>query len=351
MSRFTQPYIEGLTLALPKKKRHLTELGFDPQVIRRIIKMTGIEDTCVSDINKTAADYSIDAANHLFEHLNINRSEIDGVVFVSGYPDYIQPCTAGVIQDRLGLAKRIVAIDINHVCSGFIYGLLEAFMLIQTEVCKKVLLCMGDIAATRSIHPKDKSGVTVAGDSGAAILITASKKDNFITEFSFSHDGSRADCLGILVGSNRYPARPGVTDVEKVDGNGNVRTDENWYMDGLEVMRFAMTDVHPCVNEVLKKCEWDKSEVDVYGFHQANEFIVKKIANQMELSMDKVPIYVKNTGNLGPDSIPWALIQHSHVQDSKQWKKVILCGFGAGLSCGTVGLDLSFTQFIDPIES
>lgn len=348
---FNKPYVAGISIALPKTRIHLMDLNFDKRRIERTIRLTGIENTCLAESDKTAADYDIAAAEHLLKNLGVFPDEIDGVLFVSGYPDYIQPATAGVIQRQLGVQKNCVALDINHVCSGFIYGLLQGYMLIETGMCKNVLLCMGDIAAARAIHAKDFGGRMVAGDSGAAVLICEKKDSDLLpTDFSFYHDGSGAEKLGILVGANRYPKQPGITDVEHTDENGNIRTNENWYMDGMAVMEFAMDCVPPKVDEVIRKCGWKKDEVDVFGMHQANAFIVKKLIRQMKISPDKTPICVKNTGNLGPDSIPWALYQYSMMQDSSKWKKCILCGFGAGLSVGVAGIDLSKTKFIKHIE-
>lgn len=348
---FHKAYIAGITIALPTTRVHLMDLDFDTKRIERTIQLTGIEDTCLAEPDKTAADYDIAAARHLLNSLNVLPNEIDGVLFVSGYPDYIQPATAGVIQRQLGIQKNCVALDINHVCSGFIYGLLQGYMLIETGMCRNVLLCMGDIAAARAIHKKDFGGRMVAGDSGAAILIRAKQNNNLLAaEFSFYHDGSGAEKLGILVGANRYPKQVGITNVEHTDENGNTRTAENWHMDGMAVMEFAMDCVQPKVDEVIRKCGWEKEDINVFGFHQANEFIVKKLIRQMKISPDRTPIYVKHTGNLGPDSIPWALYRHSKTEDSRNWKKCILCGFGAGLSVGVVGLDLSKTKFIDHIE-
>lgn len=350
MSAFSTPYVAGMTVALPKERVHLRDLPFREAFLERTIKLTGIEDVCYAPSDKTVTDYAVAAAKHLFQTLEFDPSKIDGILFVSGYPDYIQPCTAGVIQARLNLTTKCVAMDINHVCSGFVYGLMEAFMLIQNGLCHNVLLCMGDLAASRAIHPKDRSGRMVAGDSGAAVLISAFDTPRFSTEFSFYHDGTRAEKLGIFVGANRRPRKAGVTDVEKEDENGNVRTDESFYMDGMEVMRFAMTEVRPSVQEVLDRCGWTKEDVDVFGFHQANEFIVKNLMRNLKLPAEKTPIFVRHTGNLGPDSIPMALIQHSLTHDTTQWKRCVLCGFGAGLSCASVGIDFSETHVFSSIE-
>lgn len=350
MSAFSTPYVAGMTVALPKERVHLRDLPFGEAFLERTIKLTGIEDVCYAPSDKTVTDYAVEGAKQLFQMLEFDPSKIDGILFVSGYPDYIQPCTAGIIQARLNLTTKCVAMDINHVCSGFVYGLMEAFMLIQNGLCHNVLLCMGDLAASRAIHPKDRSGRMVAGDSGAAVLISASDMPRFSTEFSFYHDGTRAEKLGIFVGANRRPRKAGVTDVEKEDENGNVRTDESFYMDGMEVMRFAMTEVRPSVQEVLDRCGWTKEDVDVFGFHQANEFIVKNLVRNLKLPAEKTPIFVRHTGNLGPDSIPMALIQHSLTHDTTQWKRCVLCGFGAGLSCASVGIDFSETQVFSSIE-
>jgi 3-oxoacyl-[acyl-carrier-protein] synthase III len=349
MSFFKHSYVAGVSLALPRRRLHLADLNFGERYITRTSHLTGIEDVCLAEPGQTVSDYAVQAAKYMFSEMEVDCSTIDSVVFVSGYPDYPQPCTAGIIQEKLGLRLNMPVFDINHLCSGFIYGIYQASLLIESGACHNVLLCMGDFSASTTIHPKDKSARMVAGDSACAVLISRAEDMEFPEEFSFYHDGSRARKLGLFVGGTRYPHRPGVTDVEKEDENGNIRTDENFYMDGMEIMRFAMTEVQPRVEEVLQKCGWKKDAVDVIGFHQANEFIVKSLIRQMKLPKEKTPIAVRHTGNLGCDSIPIALFQQSKVVDSSEWKKCVLCGFGGGLSSAAVGLDLHRTRFLEPV--
>jgi len=264
MSFFKHSYVAGVSLALPRRRLHLADLNFGERYITRTSHLTGIEDVCLAEPGQTVSDYAVQAAKYMFSEMEVDCSTIDSVVFVSGYPDYPQPCTAGIIQEKLGLRLNMPVFDINHLCSGFIYGIYQASLLIESGACHNVLLCMGDFSASTTIHPKDKSARMVAGDSACAVLISRAEDMEFPEEFSFYHDGSRARKLGLFVGGTRYPHRPGVTDVEKEDENGNIQ-----YFSGLpeEQQKLILESkllVYVCQGEEKEVKEWFKT-INIVG--------------------------------------------------------------------------------------
>jgi 3-oxoacyl-[acyl-carrier-protein] synthase-3 len=154
----------------------------------------------------------------------------------------------------------------------------------------------------------------------------------------------------IPAGGCRYPKNDKSKQVVKKE-HGNFRSDEDLYMDGMEIMNFSLREVPKIVDSVLALRGWNKDEVGFFGFHQANKFMLEYLRKKIKLPEEKVPIAMSETGNTGPTSIPLLLSQeYGALSQQKRLNKAVLCGFGVGLSCGAVALDLSQTKIYDPIE-
>lgn len=342
--------IKGISIALPKEVLELTTFNdtYGEQYIKKVSSVTGIYRIRVAPDDKSASDYCVAAAFNLFEDLKIDKGCIDALVFVSQSPDYMVPHTSAIMQHRLGLSNHIATFDLNYGCPGYVYGLLHAYSLINSGAFNNVLLCCGD-TMTNTINDKDKALRMVMGDGGSATLIT--KGGSSSAYFSCYTDGSRADKLIVPAGARRLPKLEGVTDVLEEDCDGNKRTKENLFMDGMEVMNFALTDVVDEIKALLERVQWTKEEVGLFALHQANALIVKYLAKKLKVKLDKAPIEVSDTGNLSSASIPLMLCKHFHNKDvSLDLTKVIMCGFGTGLSCVTCALSLEDTYFGQIIE-
>lgn len=341
---FTKATICGICCTLPKETLELKELAvlYGEKTIQKIAKATGIEQVHIAPREKTTADYCFDAATALLEILQYPIKKIDGIVFVSQTPDYILPATSVLLQERLGIQKRSVAFDINYGCSGYVYGLLQAHLLVETGCCRNVLVCVGD-TITRYIHPEDKALRLVLGDGASATLVCRSACEKSAAFATFT-DGSRADRLMIPAGGSRRPAVQGITDQKECDAEGNIRSQEHLYMDGLEIMQFALNDVEPVLQEVLRRLQWKTIDIDVFAFHQANAFIVQYLRKKLRLPKEKVPVQVKKTGNTGPTSIPLLLCEE-YAEATVKPQKALLCGFGVGLSCAAMAADLRQTVY------
>ena len=334
----------GICCTLPKEILNMKELAalYGEKAVQKIVRATGIERVHIAPPEKTTADYCFDAATALLEILRCPVEKIDGIVFVSQTPDYILPATSVLLQKRLGIPKRSVAFDINYGCSGYVYGLLQAHMLVETNCCQNVIVCVGD-TVTRYIHPKDKALRLVMGDGASATLVCRSASDNPVS-FAVFTDGNRAEQLIIPAGGNRCPIVQGVTDREESDADGNVRSQEQLYMNGLEIMQFALNDIEPVLQETLQCLQWKTIDIDVFAFHQANAFIVQYLAKKLHLPREKVPIQVKRNGNTGSASIPLLLCEE-YAEATVKPQKVLLCGFGVGLSCAAMVADMRQTIY------
>ena len=340
------PKIIGMSASIPKETFDLLNLGFDKDTMRRTMKLTGIHTVRLASENMTAADFCTAAAEKLIKDLSFDKSLIDGIIFATPHPDYIYPGNCSIIQSRLNLPKKCIAMDINHSCTGLIYAIFVAYMMIETGHCKNVLVCCGD-TASKHINLKDRALRMVVGDGGGTALLTAGGEENIA--FSFNNDGDGLKYLYTPAGGERMPIQPGTTDQEFADDDGNIRTLEEECMDGLEVMRFVINEMPPLVDDVLVQKSWNKDDVNLFAFHQANEFIVRSLAKRLKLSKDKVLLNVDDVGNIGGSSIAVAMCRDAKGK-SQNWIKTVFCSFGTGMSGAAMAVNLSDTYFCEISE-
>ncbi len=317
---------------------------FGENEVIKIIKATGIERSRIADVEDTASDMCFRAAAHLIEKEKIDKSNIDGLVFVSQTTDYILPATSVCLQARLGLSKDTVCIDIHYGCSGYIYGLFQAALWIQSNACNTVLVLAGD-TLSRMTHPKDKSLKMVFGDCGTASLVT---KGSHSMGISIHSDGSDFDRLIVPAGGFRTPVSEKTSDL-KYDEDNNGRTDNELYMDGGAIFTFAITYVHQDINTLIEDMGWQKEDVGLFALHQANEFMVNCIRKKLKVPAERVPMNVTNYGNTSSATIP-LLLSDTATTTAYDLDKVIMSGFGVGLSWGCIACNMSDTVFYEPIN-
>lgn len=332
---------------LPPNVLELSSLSeqFGANEVSSIIKTTGVERVRVVDNSMTSSDMCFNATESLFEQDGFDKSKIDGLVFVSQTTDWILPATSVSLQDRLGLSKETLCIDVHYGCSGYIYGLLQAASWIACGACQNVLLLAGD-TTSRMINEHDKSLRLVFGDCGTATIV--SKGEDRIG-FNIQSDGSGADRLIVPAGGFRLPSSK-ETSVLEWDEDKNGRTKNDLFMDGMAIFNFAITKVHKNINTLVEEMGWQKEDVGFYGLHQANEFMVNYVCKKLKVNKSLVPVNVRDYGNTGPATLPLLLSDVCTNNHDYYLQKSILSGFGVGLSWGSVALDLSKTHFYSPIN-
>ena len=337
--------ITGIATTIPAEVCNLRDFSaqWGEKEVEQIIAGTGVVCIHQAPTGMTTSDLCFASAQKLLLELDVDPKTIDGIVFVSQTPDYILPATSALLQNRLGLKNQIVAFDINYGCSGYVYGLLQAHMLIQSKMCQSVLVCAGDIS-TSMINPRDRALRMLFGDGGSATLVQAGTDQH---HFAVRTDGSGAKSLIIPAGGSRQP-RNAETGIAKSAEDGNYRSAEDLYMDGIAVLFFALREVPEVIGEVLALAGWAKDEVNLYGLHQANRFMVEYLSKKMRLANHLVPFSCSEIGNIGPASIPALLsIEQQRRKQADQLEKVVLCGFGVGFSVAAATLSLKNTQILD----
>ncbi|KAA6348102.1 3-oxoacyl-[acyl-carrier-protein] synthase 3 [termite gut metagenome] len=338
--------IAAIASWLPQNNLEMISLAseYGEKEVEKIIKATGVERSRIADSEDTASDICFRAAKHLIEQEEIDKSDIDGLLLVSQTTDYLLPATSICLQDRLGLSKDTICLDIHYGCSGYIYGIFQAALWIHSGICKNVLVLAGD-TTSKMIHPKDKSLRMVFGDCGTASLITKGSQPMGI---SIHSDGSGFDRLIVAAGGFRNPVSEKTSEL-RYDEDGNGRTENNLYMDGVAIFNFALMNVHHDINMLIERMKWQKEEVNLFALHQANEFMVNYIRKKIKVSPEKIPTNVTNYGNTGPASIP-LLFSDLCTTTSYNLEKVIMSGFGVGLSWGSIACNMSDTKFYEPIN-
>ncbi len=325
----------------------MTELSteYGEKEVQSIIKATGVERVRVSDKDMTSSDMCFNAAESLIEQEQIDKSKIDGLVFVSQTTDYLLPSTSINLQHRLGLSKKTVCVDIHYGCSGFIYGAFQAALWIGSGACMNVLVLAGD-TTTKMINSKDKSLRMVFGDCGTASLFT---KGEYPMGFSICSDGSGSDRLIVPAGGFRSPISEETSQLV-YDQDKNGRTQNDLFMDGGAIFNFALANVHKNVNGLIENMGWNKEDVGIYALHQANVFMVNYVRKMLKVEMEKVPMNVKDYGNTGPSTIPFLFSDVCSQEHQYNLEKVIMSGFGVGLSWGSVATNIKDAHFYSPIN-
>ena len=324
--------IRAVSVYLPEKVLDNAELvrQFGTWTEHKIFSKTGITKRHVVD-GELVSDLAAAAGEKLFEEHGIDRGEVDFLLLCTECPDHFLPSTACIVQDKLKLRKNIGALDYNLGCSGFIYGLALAKGLVMGGVARKVLLITAE-TITRTIHPNDKSTRTIFGDGAAAIFVEASGNEG-IGQFSLGTDGGGASKLIIPAGAWAQPSSP-ETRVETTNRWGNTRTPENLYMDGPEILKFTLEVVPPCMDEIFELNKTSLDEVKLVIFHQASFMLLEKLRDELKIPEDKFVINIGEYGNTVSCTIPIALRDMELQGRLKKGDKVLVMGFGVGLSWG-----------------
>lgn len=297
----------------------------------KIYDKTGIKERHIANAGQTATDLAYEAALKLFSRNYVKPDDIDFIILCTQSADYILPTSACLLQNRLGLSRNSGALDINLGCSGYVYGLSLAKGLIETGSAKCVLLLTAD-TYSKSIHPMDKSVRTLFGDGATATAIMGIESPHpFIGPFVFGTDGSGGENLIVEAGLYRKPRTPD-TALEKTDSSGNIRTNENLYMNGAEIMAFTLKEVPKAVENLFEKSGNKKNNVDFFILHQANKFMLEALRKKLKISKDQCPVFLENCGNTVSSSIPFLLENMLNNGMFDQEKKLMLIGFGVGYS-------------------
>ena len=282
------------------------------------------------DNNQTASDLAVESALQLFLEHNIDKNDIDFILFCAQEFDHYTPTTACLIQERLGIPTKCGALDFNLGCSGFVYGLSIAKGLIEACDCNHVLLLTSS-TLTKTFHPKDKNSRYLFGDGAAATLISNSNSEQNIGPFIFGTDGKRGDKIIIKDGGARNPITEN-SNLDFEDEYGNITNNAHFYMNGTSIFNFGLKTVPKLVDELLEKSNLKLDEIDLFIFHQTNNFMNDTIRKKIGIPENKFVFHIENCGNTVSSTIPIALYENIKSGRAKKGQTILLAAFGTGLS-------------------
>jgi len=341
--------ISALSGAVPRNVIHNYEYNefFTSEEVKEVVDKIGIVERRFADENTCSSDLCFAAAEKLIADNNIDRSEIDLLVFISQTPDYRMPATSIILQERLKLASSTMAFDINLGCSAFIYGLSVVYALMQTGSIRKALILDGE-TRSKVYSKKDRRTAFIFGDAGVAALIERNEKAGK-SYFSFNSDGSREDLIKINAGGYRNPSSAETVTEKVVDEFGNIRTEEQGYMNGGDVFNFVIREIPQDFKRIFEFAGIEKEAVDYYVFHQANNFINSYLAKKLKLDADKLPSTLEKFGNTSSVSVPLTII--SELKDKLDSQKtLLLSAFGVGMTWASAIITLSDCAISELIE-
>lgn len=297
------------------------------------VKTTGVEERRVSSV-LTTSDLSYAAAEQLIKDLGWNKEDIGALIFVSQTPDYILPATACILQDRLGLSKECFAEDVSLGCSGWVYGLSTALGLLGENKVKKALILCGD--AKKRFLIDNLLRDPLFGSAGTATAVEYCEGAGNI-QFHFGTDGSGFDAIITPDMGSRNPVTTDSFKMEEYEGKPSMRLMTR--MKGMDVFSFGITTAPKTVKKIAEHFGFDYLDYDYYIFHQANMKMNNMIVKKLKLPIEKVPSCMYHFGNTSSASIPLTIVGELKGKFENKPTKFLCCGFGVGLSWGTVAFE------------
>jgi 3-oxoacyl-[acyl-carrier-protein] synthase-3 len=308
--------------------------AFDKTEVAKVVRMAGVQSRHVAPDRICSSDLCAAAAKRVLEQLDWDPRSVDALIFVTQSQDYFLPSTACLVQHWLGLSDACAAFDVGLGCSGYPYGLWLASMMLATHGFKRVLMLHGE-TPTRFSHHSDRSVALLFGDAGSATALEAGA-DGEPWWFALHTDGSRWRDLIIEGGGfrNRFPA----------DSRMNYVS-----MNGAGIFNFAIRSVPSVVQETLTASSTRQEDIDYFILHQSNLFIMRHLVQKMKLPESKIPYTIQRFGSPGGPSVPLTLTQGNLHRPADHALRLLLVGYGVGLSWATALVSLPPDALLDHV--
>lgn len=310
---------------------------FSDEEIRKVTGMAGVAARRLAGDTVCSSDLCITAAQRALDRLGWKPDSIDAVIMVTQTPDYFLPSTACVVHHRLGLADHCAAFDVGLGCSGYPYGIWLAAMMLQGGGVRRVLVLHGE-TPTRFSDKADRSVSLLFGDAGSATALEA------------IHPGSTADWHYALHSDGRGYNTMIIESGGFRDRFGSDPRKHCVSMNGALIFNFTIKRVPALIDETLTGAGITSNDIDYFIFHQSNQFIMKHLCAKQSLSLEKVPIILKEFGNTGGASIPLTLTEGKLIRPNDRTLRLMLLGYGVGLSWGSALVDLDPNAILESVE-
>lgn len=288
-----------------------------------IRERTGIGSRYVS-AGETVASLAADACSRALQDAGKTADEVELLLVATCSPDDVAPCMACQVQERIG-AGNAVAFDLNAACAGFLFALHTAWAYVEAGIYQNALIA-GSEVLSKIVDWEDRGTCILFGDGAGAVYVEKCHTGG-ILGFVQHADGSRGSVLscGSRQLENPWCAR------------GEFR--KYLRMDGREVFAFAVRQVPLNVETALEKAGLALEDVDLFVLHQANRRIIEGIAKRLGADLSRFPMNLERVGNTSSAAIPLLLDELNRQGRLHRGMKLVLSGFGAGLTCGACALE------------
>jgi 3-oxoacyl-[acyl-carrier-protein] synthase-3 len=315
----TGSYLPPKRVTNQELARQLAEKGIETSD-EWIVSRSGISARHYAEPDVQSSDLAVEASRRALEMAGLAANDIDLIILATSTPDHFGgfPSTACVIQRKLGITNECAAVDVQAVCSGFVYAVSIADSFIKSGAHKNVLI-VGAEVFSRILNFEDRTTCVLFGDGAGAVVLTASREPGILAT-KLHADGSYADILCV----------PG-----NVSG-GTVAGSAFLYMDGPAVFKLAVSVLEKVANETLRIADMSTSQIDWLIPHQANIRIMQSTARKLDLTLDKMVVTVDQQGNTSAASIPLALDKAVRDGRIKPGQNVMMEGVGGGFTWGAV---------------
>jgi 3-oxoacyl-[acyl-carrier-protein] synthase-3 len=287
-----------------------------------IVTRTGIRERRFAAPEEALSDISLPAARAALEQAGLTGSDIDLLIVATVTADMQFPSTAALLADQLG-ALNAGAYDLAAGCTGFMYGIAQAYGMVESGLSRRALVVGADVLS-KLMNFADRSTCVLFGDGAGAVVIERVPKDGFLG-FELGADGAGGKDLNLPAGGSRMP-----TTAETVATGAHYV-----HMNGREVFKFATRVLVSSARDVLEQCDLSLEDVDVYVPHQANVRIIDQAVGKLGIPKEKVIVNVDRYGNTSSASIPLALADAAASGRMKTGDTVLMTGMGAGLTWGS----------------
>ncbi len=328
--------VRGIAACVPPKEvsNEKDYPWFEPAEIKKVTSMVGIKSRRVADEATCTSDLCLAAAARLLRMLEWDPASVDGLILVTQTQDYVMPSTSCILQHKLGLPDTCAAFDVNLGCSAYVYGMWLANSLLQSKACRRILLLTGE-TPSKFVDPQDRTTALLFGDAGSATALEATDAADARAHYVMMTDGKGAEDLIVPGGMfrDRFPEN---------------RSRYCVSMEGAHVFDFTRLRVPPLIQDLHALSGTRTEDYAYFIFHQANEYLIKFLAGRAGIPLAKIPLSIGAFGNTGAASVPLTLALAGPPPGAGEGeRRVMLLGFGVGLSWGGVSLRLPMDCLMD----
>lgn len=295
-----------------------------------IMKKTGIAERRISEPSEAPSDLGYRAALTCLKRAGVDPSNVDLIVVACATPDQSQPAVACLIQEKLGIADCLCpAFDVNSVCSGFVFALNVAQGMMLSNPRYHNVLVIGTDAFSKIIDWRDRRTCIFFGDGAGAVLLSRTAEREQRIHFRLGTDGRGSRHIEVKAGGTRMPVTREVLE-KRLNTFG---------MDGPKVWEFALDTVPRSIRSLVEGQGLRLADLDLVVLHQSNLRMIEAIMSSLGLSMAQTVTTIEKYGNTAAASIPITLDEAYESGRLRRGSRVLLCGFGGGLSWGTALLE------------